>query len=659
MKNTKNLKPNIMPTSSANWTDALRGVVRAGLAPPPRLSLSEWADRYAYLSPETSSSPGKFRAFEYQNGIMNAVTDPAVTTITVMKSARVGYTKILDNILGFFIHQDPSPVLMVFPRVEDGEDYSRTEIVPMLRDTPVLAEITGQITAKDPQQRIAKRVFRNGASVSFVGANSPAGFRRVAARIVGLDEVDGYAVAGAGDEGDQVSLAVKRSETFWNRKIILGSTPTVKGVSRIEKSFNESDQRRYHVPCPHCGDRQVLKWANMKWDKDQNGAHMPQTAHFVCVNGCIIEESSKAWMIENGEWIAEKPFNGHAGFHIWSAYSLFPNACWANIVAEFLRVKSDPIQLQTFANTVWGESWEATSDSVDGNSLITRGEAYGNESLPDDIRFLVSGTDTQADRFETTILGFGAADEVWVVEHAIHYGDPATRDLWAEYDHFLLRPYRTVSGRELRIRAACVDAGGKWAQQVTDFCQSRASRHVYAIAGLATAAAATPLWPNRPSKTASGQRIWMLNVHRGKELTYSRLRLAKPGPGYVHFPASEAFDAQYFNQLTAERILTKFRRGIPYRVWDLPSGRRNEALDCFVYATAARHSIRHLRLDEAVMAPRASDPMPSMFPTPPKPAVSIARQLAGVNSGDVMDGSVNPDTRPVNPAGRLISFRRD
>jgi phage terminase large subunit GpA-like protein len=363
-------------------------------------------------------------------------------------------------------------------------------------------------------------------------------------------------------------------------------------------------------------------------------------------------------MLERGEWVAERPFNGNAGFHIWSAYSLFPNACWANLVAEFLKVKSDPIQLKTFANNVWGESWEATSDSVDGNSLITRGENYGPESLPDDIRLLVAGTDTQGDRFETTILGIGAADEVWVVDHVVHYGDPATRDLWAEYDHFLLHAYHTVSGRELRVRATCIDAGGKWSQQVANFAQSRAARHIYAIAGLASASAATPLWPNKASKTQNGQRIFMLAVNRGKEIVYSRLRLTKPGQGYVHFPASDTFDQAYFDQLTAERVITKFRHGIPYRVWDLPSGRRNEALDCFVYATAARHSIRHLRLDEAVMAPRVSDPTPSPFPRPERPNVSIGRQLARINSGATGDDFVGGNNTNQSRPG-FISFRQE
>jgi phage terminase large subunit GpA-like protein len=515
---------------------------------------------------------------------MDAVTDPTVTQITVMKSARVGYTKCLDNVIGFFISQDPSPILMVLPRVEDAEDYSRSEIAPMLRDTPVLAELTGELTAKDPNQRIAKRMFRNGASIAFVGANSPAGFRRVTARVVLFDEVDGFPVAGAGDEGDQIALGIKRSETFWNRKVICGSTPTLKGVSRIEKLFNESDQRRYFVPCPQCGHRQTLKWRNLVWNKGPNGEHLPETAHFVCEgNGCIIEESSKAWMLERGEWVAEKPFTGHAGFHIWAAYSLFPNACWANLVREFLRVHKDQIQLQTFANTVWGETWEGSYETVDGGSLLSRGENYGPESLPDTIADVVAGVDVQPNRFELLTIGFGDREECWLVDLQVIYGDPAQQPIWVDLDKALLSKYRTVGGRELRIQACCIDTGGHHAHQVHQFCRTRYARRIFPIKGTG---GPRQLWPRHASRTHAGDQVFLLGVDWGKDAIYGRLRNKTAGPGYIHFPVGEPFGQEFFDQLTSERCVPRYRMGIPYRVWELPSGARNEALDCFVYALA-------------------------------------------------------------------------
>jgi terminase, large subunit len=619
---------------AANLTEALDRAEREALAPPPKLSLSEWADRHAHLSAETSSEPGKFRAFGYQRGIMDAVTDATVRQVSVIKSARVGYTKILDHVVGFFIAQDPSPVLVVQPRVEDAEDYSRTEIAPMLRDTPVLAEIAGDLKAKDSNQRILKRVFRNGSSVSFVGANSPGGFRRITARIVAFDEVDGYPVGGAGDEGDQIALGTKRSETFWNRKIVIGSTPTIKGSSRIEKAYAESDQRRYHVPCPHCGHEQVLKWSNLRWDKDNDGNHLPETAYFVCeANGCVIEERHKPQMIDRGRWVSEKPFKGHAGFHIWAAYSLFPNAAWRYLVEEFLRVHKDPALLQTFVNLVLGETWEESAEKVDGTALVNRGEEYDEETLPVAVQALTAGVDTQGDRLEVQIIGWGAREESWVVAYHVLHGDPAQGAVWKELDQVLLESYRREDGQALRVRATCIDSGGHHAAQVLSFCRTRRARRVFAIKGVA---GPRPIWPRRSSKTKTNDQLFAIGVDTAKDAIYGRLRIKEQGPGYIHFPSTDAFDQAYFDQLTSEKVMTRHKEGRPYRVWVLPEGRRNEALDTFVYSLAALKALP-LRLDKlpaperpaAAPAGPLSVPAPEEIdlhdPSPPPPPAVVSR----------------------------------
>lgn len=581
---------------SVRFIDRFRRAIGEALKPPPKLSLSEWADRYAHLSAETSADAGKFRAFAYQNGIMDAVTDPTVKQVTVMKSARVGYTKILDHVVGYFIHQDPSPLLLVQPRVEDAEDYSRTEIAPMLRDTPVLAEIAGDLKAKDSNQRILKRSFRNGASVAFIGANSPGGFRRITARIAAFDEVDGYPASGAGEEGDQIALGIKRTESFWNRKIILGSTPTLKGISRIERAWNESDQRRYHVPCPGCGHMQVLRWSNLTWNKDRDEqgktiAHHPETAHFVCeAKGCIIEEHDKPAMIDAGTWIADKPFVCHAGFHIWAGYSLFENASWKNLVEEFLRVRRNPAELKTFVNTVLGETWEEQGETVEANGLAKRAEVYGPDALPDAVVALVAGVDTQDDRLEVQIVGFGAREEAWPCRYVVLYGDPAQNMVWNALDVLLRSDFTTEGGRKLRIRAACVDSGGHHAERVYAFCRDRRNRRVYATKG---ASGARKIWPVRASRggVKGAEQVFIVGVDTAKDAIYGRLRIKEPGPGYIHFPDDEAFDEAYFDQLTSESVVTRYREGRPYRVWVLPKGRRNEVLDTLVLALAALKSL--------------------------------------------------------------------
>ena len=577
--------------------ETLRRARCEALAPPPRLTVSEWADRHAHLSPETSAEPGKFRAFGYQRGILDAVSDPTVRTVVVMKSARVGYTKCLDHIAGFFIAQDPSPVLVVMPRVEDAEDYSRTEIAPMLRDTPVLASIAGDLKAKDSNQRILKRVFRNGSSISFVGANSPGGFRRITARIALFDEVDGYPVGGAGDEGDQIALGTKRTETFWDRKIVLGSTPTIKGESRIEKAYAESDQRRYFVECPHCGERQTLEWANLRWDKDDVGRHLPETAHFVCsASGCIIEEHHKPAMIAGGEWRAEKPHNGIAGFHIWAAYSLFPNAAWRYVVAEFLRVRHDPALLKTFVNLVLGQTWEEGSEQVEPSTFGARQEQYDDQSLPDSVIAVTAGVDVQADRLEVQFIAWGRGEESWPCRVAVLRGDPAQQDVWNSLDTLLGERLTTDGGRALRVRATCIDYGGHHGAQVLSFCRTRRARGVFPVKG---ASGPRPIWPKRASRAGAkgAEHVFIVGVDAAKDAIYARLRIAKPGPAYVHFPAADGFDDAYFEQLTAEKVVTRYKQGRPYRVWNLKkTGIRNEALDTFVYALAALRALP-MRLD--------------------------------------------------------------
>jgi phage terminase large subunit GpA-like protein len=619
--------------------EGLLAARRENLLPPPKLTLSEWAERYAVLSRETSAQTGRFRAFGYQRGMLDAVTDPSVEKISVMKSARVGYTKLMDHAVGYFIHQDPSPILVVQPRVEDAESYSKTEIAPMLRDTPVLAAIAGDQKAKNSDQTILAKTFRNGSSLTLVGANSPAGFRRITSRVVMFDEVDAYPVDGAGNEGDQIALGTKRSETFWNRKIVLGSTPTVKGYSRIEKSFAESDQRFFFVKCPHCGEQQVLEWGGpdtphgMKWDKDENGNGLPETVYYVCRhNGCIIHEVDKPDMVAGGEWRATKPFSGHAGFHIWAGYSLFPNACWANLVAEWLRVKDDPLARQTFINLVLGEPYEDRGDrALSEARLAARTEVWSAE-VPDGAGVLTAGLDVQDDRVEAETIAWGRNEESWSIDHAVFEGDPESAELWARVDAYLKRIWRRADGRGFEVMAACIDSGGHHTQKVYEFAKARLGRRIWAIKGeSARGGARSPVWPTkRPSsRTKATFRPVIIGVNAAKDVIRDRLRrepeedngVVSYPAGYMHFPSDR--DINYFAQLIAERSVTKIANGQKFRVWELPPGRANEALDIRVYGYAALCGLMHmgLKLNRRVEQVQA-DPSQLVEPAPVEPVVT-------------------------------------
>ncbi|GCD50106.1 phage terminase large subunit family protein [Acetobacter pasteurianus] len=570
------------------------------LKPPPRLTLSQWSAEYAVLSRETSAQTGRFEAYAYQPGIMDAITDDTVEKVSVMKSARVGYTKIVDNAVGYFLQQDPCPILVVQPRETDAEDYSKTEIAPMLRDTPVLAAIAPDTKAKSGENTLLSKTMRNGSSLKLVGANSPGGFRRITVRIVIFDEVDGYPVGGAGSEGDQISLGSKRSETFWNRKIIAGSTPTVAGLSRIEKLYEEGDCRQFHVPCPHCGDMQVLEWGEketpygIKWDCDENGKPLPETAYYVCRhNGCIITEAEKADMVAKGEWIASKPFKGHASFHIWTGYSLSPNATWAKLVEEWLDVYRDPIRRQTFINTTLGLPYEDKGDgALNELSLAARVEVWEGE-VPFGVVVLTAGADTQDDRIEIEVVGWGRNEERWSIAVIVVDGDPEMPETWARVDDVLKRTWYRADGRPFTIMAACIDSGGHHTQRVYEFCRARLGRRIWAIKGeSARGGARSPVWPTkRPSaRNKASFRPVIIGVNAAKDVIRARLHLPQPepghpAPGYMHFPADR--DVNYFAQMVSERSVRKSINGTIVRVWELLPGRRNEALDIAVYSYAA------------------------------------------------------------------------
>lgn len=625
-----------------NFTGELRQR-RSDVRPPEPLSLSEWANKYAVLSKETSAQTGRFRSFAYQDGMMDAITDPAVTQVSVMKSARVGYTKILDHVVGYYLAHDPSPILIVQPRVEDAEDYSKTEIAPMLRDTPVLAEICGDPKAKDSNQTILKKTFSNGANLTLVGANSPGGFRRITCRIILFDEVDGYPSGGAGVEGDQIALGIKRSETFWNRKIALGSTPTVKGTSRIEKAYEESDQRRYYVPCPHCGEFQVLEWGGpetpygIKWDKDENGEGIPESAYYVCRhNGCVIHHNEKSGMVKRGEWHATKPFKGHAGFHIWAGYSLFPNAAWKYLVAEWLRVKNDPLMRQTFINLVLGEPYEDRGEkALSEKRLLERCEVYAAE-VPDGVAVLTAGIDTQDGRFEIEVTGWGRNEESWSIAFDVIEGDLETNEPWQRLDAYLKQVWRRADGRGFTIMAACMDSGGHHTQKVYEFAKERLGRRIWAIKGeSARGGKRSPVWPTKKptSKSKASFKPIIIGVNAAKDTIRGRLHIDPPAPGepaasYMHFPADR--DLNYFSQLLAERSVLKVSGGQRYRVWEQLPGRANEALDCRVYSYAALCGLFYLGLKLNLLADNIAINLDRLLPAPPQPEEKQNLRLPGV-----------------------------
>ena len=528
---------------------------------------------------------------------MDAITNPKIEQISVMKSARVGYSKILNHVAAFHIHQDPCPIMIVQPTIEDAQGYSKEEIAPMLRDTPCLKGVVSEAKSKDGANTILQKQFPGG-SLSLVGANSPRGFRRVSRRVVLFDEVDGYPPS-AGTEGDQIKLGIRRTEYYWNRKIVAGSTPTVKDFSRVERMFLQGDQRRYFVPCPDCGHMQYLKWANMKWRDDD-----PDTASYCCEScGVWIPAAKKRWMVERGEWRPTAPGNGkHVSFHIWAAYSYSPNASWSTLVEEFLDAKNDAEQLKTFVNTVLGETWEdeyASKVGADALSERSADEKYKQGVVPAEALLLTVGCDTQDDRLSLSVWGWGREEQGWLIDRVKIYGDPSRKEVWKQLDEIVQTPYESEDGRELKPMVVAIDSGGHHTSEVYQYARERQSLGVVAIKCMSTKnkppiGKASKVDLNASGKTLKrGAQVFPVGSDTIKSLLFGRLKHNDVGAGYLHFYPT--VDKDYFEELTAEKQILRFRNGFPERIWVKKSSARNEALDELVYAYAALNRVYQIK----------------------------------------------------------------
>ncbi|MCC7202431.1 MAG: phage terminase large subunit family protein [Nitrospirae bacterium] len=563
--------------SQTRTKEAIRKSAKVA-APPPRLNVSEWADQFRRLSPESSSEPGQWQTdrVPYLRGIMDTVNDPQIEAIVIMSSCQAGKTEALLNVIGYNINQDPSPILVIMPTLELAESFSRDRLATMIRDTKVLRSLVKDPRSRDGENTLLHKKFPGG-HITLAGANSPASLSSRPIRIVLCDEVDRYPLS-AGTEGDPVSLARKRSATFWNRKIILTSTPTIKGVSRIEAAFEESDQRRYHVPCPDCGAFQVLIWGQVQWPEDR-----PDLASYVC-EACSrkITDADKIRMLREGEWRPTAPTRKTAGFHLNEIYS--PWIRFVDMVEAFREAKKLPETLKTWVNTSLGQSWEEEGASLEEESLSGRKEPYDLDPIPGNIVLITAGVDIQDDRIEVETIGWGRDYESWGLEYQIFYGDPAQPGIWNQLDQFLQKVYIHEKGFRLRITSVCIDSGGHHTQEVYRFCKPRYGRRVFAIKGMGGPGKALV---GKPSKSNSANcPLFPIGADTGKDLLFSRLKIKEPGPGYCHFPTS--YDEEFFLQLTSEKVVTRYLKGRPYRQWvKKASGARNEALDIRVYAIAA------------------------------------------------------------------------
>jgi phage terminase large subunit GpA-like protein len=544
------------------------------LEPPPRINLSEWIEENIRLPEGVSAIPGRVRLWPYQKGIADAISDPEIERVTLIKPVRVGFTTLLTATIGSFVANEPSPILVLLPTEADARDYVVSDIEPIFEAS---APLRGMLAYDEEGERntLLSRRFPGGA-LKIVAARAPRNLRRHTARILLVDEADAMEATA---EGNPIRLGERRTLTFQNRKIIIGSTPIFSDTSHVLRAYGESDCRIYEVPCPECGAFTEILWAHIVWPEGE-----PDKAEFECPHcRARVSERHKTNMVAAGQWRVTRPeITGHAGFRLNALVSLLANASWSKLAAEFIAAKGDPGELQVFTNTVLGQGW-STPAMINESALMARAEPWDINSIPVEVLVLTTGTDVQDDRLETSILGWTKSSECLVLAHIVIWGSYTDQGTWDELDDLLRTRWRHPWGGQLKVDAACIDAGdGDHYDTVLNFCLPRMHRRVFATKGLY---GARPGFAMAKGKRIEG-KLGLIGVDTLKKLIFDRLQRARG----IRF--SRSLEPVYYEQLASQRRVVRYSRGQPIRRFEMTSERqRKETLDCLVYGTAARQAV--------------------------------------------------------------------
>jgi phage terminase large subunit GpA-like protein len=583
------------------------------LAPPPNLTVSQWAERHRVLSSKDSSEPGPYRVERtpYAREPMDCLSvSSTVEEVVLMWGAQTSKTTVMSNWIGYLADVHPGPAMIVQPTIDLAKRYSRQRLVPMIEESPRLRGKIRENRSRDEANTTLLKEYPGGF-LAIAGANSAAALRSMPVRDLATDEEDGYP-ADVDGEGDPVQLARARQTTFSRRKHLRTSTPTTRGVSRIEAAFEASDRCRYHVPCPHCGELQPLQWGaalpyGIRWDKHPDGTPDPSTVRYVCrANGCEIREHAKPGMLAAGAWVPDQPGAAAGkirGFHLSSLYSPLGWLSWSDLVVEWHRATEaaragDSSLLRVFVNTRLAETYEEDGDRADEHQLRRRAADIPLRVVQWGLFVATMGVDVQGDRLEAYIWAWGRGLERQLVDRQVLYGDPAVPESepgspWAALTEYRRLPLTHASGKTVPILACMIDSGGHHTQSVYAYTRSHQHAHVHAVKGVSQPGRQILGKPSdqdvtwRGQKLKRGARLWPIGTDTAKGEIYGKLRTVEPGPGYVWL--SKHLPAEVFEQLTSERLVTRYLKGRPRLEWVKPAGRRNEALDCAVYALAGAH----------------------------------------------------------------------
>lgn len=589
--------------------------------PKPRYKVSEYAAAHCYVPPG-NAEPGKYNVdrIPYQRDMMDDAVDvEAIESIWVM-AGQLGKTQCLTNIICYFVDYDPCGIMYCRPTIDAAKYFSKNDLAPVLRYTPALKHKVKATRSRDSGNTLLNKEYDGGA-ITLAGANSVSALRGPRKRVILLDEIDAYE---PNSEGDPIAQADKRAETFHNAVKIKATTPTVKGLSRSEQLFEQSDKQYWHCECPRCGHWQTLKWSQVKFEfEEEPTSPLPPKpgsraetssaapaerekpaepkkirdtarAVYVCeaaACGAFLSDADRIEMILAGEWRATAPFRGIRGRHLSGLYRVLGKkgaykSYLHEFAEEFLKAKKGgPFTLMVWTNTFLADWWEEARERIESTELLRRREDY--TLAPEGVLILTAGIDLQGDRAEIDVVGWGTGEESWGLNHHIIPGNPHKPALYKEIKEWLTRfTIKNPAGIEFRITATCVDSGN-FTDEVYQFAKPLFAERVFAIKGMSQRG--QPIVGRLTRANRRRCPIYLIGTDTAKRQIYGRLRMTDMGPGYMHFSRAPdlGYDEDYFQQLTAEEVRIRHHKGFPLQEFVLPEGRRNEALDLRVYAGAA------------------------------------------------------------------------
>lgn len=600
-----------LPDDVQRACDLIAQAKRQFLAPPPRVDVAEWAGLYRHIAKGPERGPWRNERTPYLVEPMRCASSHTLyERVALWFATQLGKSEVLYNSVMQRIHTDPQDMMMVQPTLQDAQDHSAQRFLPTILQTPAMHGKVAVRKSRDESTSWRSRSIQGGFTVFFAGANSAASLASKPLGFAVADEVDKWP-ADVDNEGPPLGLLEERMSNFSRRKLIIASTCNIKGESIIESEYLQSDQRKYHVPCPHCGERQILEWGakqeyGIKWLKTETGKARPETAVYICrYCGCAIDEHHKDSMLRDGIWIPDAPGAGQgkrAGFWLSKLYSPLGWKGWPALVEEWETAQEkyrtgDSAPLKKFLNSSLAETWEEKGSGADSKALAVRAEEYPLGIVPRGGLMLTMGVDTQPDRLEARVWAFGRGEESWLVARHIIYGDPNLDENtegspWTRLTEIRRTALPHASGAQMLIEATCIDTGGHNTHAVYAYCRAHAHANVLAIKGASKANQPVLGRPSlvdvnwRGASVKHGVKLWPIGTDTAKHLLYGRMRITKAGPGYIHVP-KVLVETDEFEQMTAARLKPVVVQGKPSMRWITPQGHREEGGDCMVYAYAA------------------------------------------------------------------------